>query len=183
MYVEKCEENCTSQGDLRVRELSCRCARMKNKNRWDIGYLKVLPKGYFNTYEGRNRWIAVCRSSIFAKRGSSKPRLHRRKVFTLFSEGKKGSKGGRIGLLFEKGPLSERGSFSTLPSATSAVPQQWIRLLSCPPLERIVNVPSCLRILFQQLLANHVSYIKYFYINLYVYWKSAMSHYISRKLF
>lgn len=101
---------------------------------------------------------------LFAVRTSSPSearvnRLHRRKVFTLFNEGKKGSKGGRIGLLFEKGPLSERDSFSTLPSATSAVPQEWICLLSCPLLERIVNVSSY----FCEVLSQHYFRI-FFYL-------------------
>lgn len=130
-----------SQSDLRIRELLCRYVRMKNKNRKDIGYLS--PAGKKASIPTKTEIDEL----LFAVRTSSPSearvnRLHRQTYLLYSMKEKKGSKGGRIGLLFEKGPLSERDSFSTLPSATSAVPQEWIRLLSCPPLERIVNVSS-----------------------------------------
>lgn len=63
-----------------------------------FGYLR---EGNFNTYEGQDRWIAVCCLNIFAKRGSSKPPA-RAKVFTLFNEGKKGQRVGGSGCSLRK---------------------------------------------------------------------------------
>lgn len=57
---------------------------------------------------------------------------------------------------FRERGLSERESFSTLPSTTSAKPREWIRLLSCLLFRRIVNVPGCLRIPFQQFRSYYI---------------------------
>lgn len=136
----KCEENRMSQSDLRIRELSCRYVRMKNKNRKDIGYLG--PGGKKLSMPPKTEIDEL----LFAVRTSSPSearvnRLHRQKYLLYSMKEKKGQRVGGSGCSSRKGLSLKETLFQPF-LLRLPLRQEWIRLLSCPPLERIVNVSS-----------------------------------------
>lgn len=98
---KKCEENRMSQSDLRIRELSCRYVRMKNKNRKDVGYLSPAGKKSFNTKTEIDELLFAVRTSSPSEARVNRP--HRQTYLLYSMKEKKGQRVGGSGCSSRKG--------------------------------------------------------------------------------